>query len=671
MTRETKTCRGSNEGGNTLARWPQSAPILNSIGEAPRGIKQLLQASCDAFTLFFVSFAIPWLLGAPIRILPFITDQQIFVAIYVPLGMAILWLSQFYRVVLRRLDRSFVEQLVHAGLALSVLAAAIFFDRTSMIKAIALGLVTGCMSIGLIALGRLVALSLLNRGTAGGLAEPIIIYGAGQAGHALADSLQDDPRFSPVAFVDDDPTLRRLRVGALTVHSSREIEALRDRFATNRIALAIPSLTRKRRREIMEHLVDLGFDVLSVPAFSDLMSGSLEVTDLRKVNVTELLERDVVDLSRSRVHRWFEGRTVMITGAGGTIGAEVARQIARLRVARVVLFENSEAALYAIHQELAVEPTGPEIVPVLGSVTDRSRLNAVFARFEVDALFHAAAFKHVPMVEENALAGIDNNVLGTEAVAEAAGEAGVKRVILVSTDKAVRPTSIMGATKRLAELSISAAQERHRGTIFSLVRFGNVLGSSGSVVPLFERQIMSGGPVTVTHPDIIRYFMTIPEAAQLVITAGLQANGGEVFVLDMGEPVRILDLARRMIGLSGATVKDRANPDGEIEIRFTGLRPGEKLFEELLIDGNTVETPHPKIFCAHEGHLPDASLAPLIGRLRAAVAAGDLDAAIGVLAEAVPGFAPSAHAGDIASRGPDHGRGQKFSKPRVIPGGLS
>lgn len=653
-----------------MAGWPKLQAILGAISEAPRGVKQGLQVVCDALVLLFVSFAIPWLLGAPIRVLPFILDQQIFVVIYVPLGMAVLWSFQFYRVVLRRLDRSVTDVLVRAGLTLSVLAAAIFWDRTSMVKALALGLLTGAMSIGLISLSRLIALSLLKRlNGEGDSAAPILIYGAGRAGHALVDALQGDPNFTPAAFVDNDPSLRRLRVGPLTVHSSREITELRERYGTNRVVLAIPSLTRQRRREITEQLVDLGFEVLSIPSIADLMSGALEVSDLRKVDVTELLERDVVDLSQSRLHRWFDGKTVMITGAGGSIGSEVARQLARLNVARLVLFESSETALYAIHQELNDLQGGPTLEPVLGSITDRTRLDRVFASCPVDAVFHAAAFKHVPMVEANALAGIENNVLGTETVAEAVGQAGVKRMILVSTDKAVRPTSIMGATKRMAELAVSAAQERHRGTIYTLVRFGNVLGSSGSVVPLFERQIMAGGPVTVTHPDIIRYFMTIPEAAQLVITAGLLANGGEVFVLDMGEPVRILDLARRMIRLSGATIRDSDTPDGEIAITFTGLRPGEKLFEELLIGDETVETSDPKIFSAHEGHVSNAELAPMIATLDGAVRRADLDEALGVLREAVPGYDPSGCATDIAVvpiNGPTG-----FTKPRVIPGGLS
>ncbi|MEM8840168.1 MAG: nucleoside-diphosphate sugar epimerase/dehydratase [Pseudomonadota bacterium] len=653
-----------------MASWPNIHAFVTAISEAPRGVKQGLQSVCDALILLFVSFAIPWLLGAPIRVLPFILDQQIFVAIYVPLGMAVLWAGQFYRVVLRRLDQSVFDMLIRAGLALSILAAAIYWDRTSMVKALALGLLTGAMSIGLISFSRLIALSFLKRVSArASSAVPILIYGAGRAGHALADALQGDQHFAPVAFVDNDPSLRRLRVGRLTVHASREITALRTRYDTNRVALAIPSLTRQRRREITEQLVDLGFEVLSVPSIADLMSGALEVSDLRKVDVAELLERDVVDLSESRLHRWFDGKTVMITGAGGSIGSEVVRQLARLKVARLILFDISETALYTIHQELSAAPDGPVLEPVLGSITDRARLDRVFANSGVDAVFHAAAFKHVPMVEANALAGIENNVLGTETLAEAAGAAGVKRMILVSTDKAVRPTSIMGATKRMAELAVSAAQQRHRGTIYTLVRFGNVLGSSGSVVPLFERQIMAGGPVTVTHPDIIRYFMTIPEAAQLVITAGLLANGGEVFVLDMGKPVRILDLARRMIRLSGATIRDSETPDGEIAITFIGLRPGEKLFEELLIDGDTVETADPKIFCAHERHLHDAELSPKIAALCDALNRADLDGALRVLSDAVPGYDPSAGATDIAVAAPDGPSG--FPKPRVIPGGLT
>ncbi|MEM9044183.1 MAG: nucleoside-diphosphate sugar epimerase/dehydratase [Pseudomonadota bacterium] len=597
-------------------------------------------------------------------------DHQILLALYVPIGLCILWWLDFYKMMIRRLDQSFIKRAIWAFLALSVLASTIYLDRTTTLKALALGVVTGGLSTGIVSLIRLLARGLLDLTETGSAnAEPILIYGAGQAGTALAGSLKNDPNYRPVAFVDDDPNLHQLKVAGLPVRSSRDLDRVKERLKAHQIALAIPSLGRARRREIMEGLVDQGFEVLSVPGFSDLMSGRFEVSDLRKIDMDELLGRDVVDLTESRVHRWFDGRTVLISGAGGTIGSELARQLIRLGVARMILLDSSEPQLYEIHQELMDLELPVELIPVLGSVTDQDRLETVFAQRQIDAVFHAAAYKHVPLVETNALAGIQNNLIGTDRLAEAAGEAKVKRFTLISTDKAVRPTNVMGATKRLAELSIGAAQERHRSTIYSLVRFGNVLGSSGSVIPRFEKQIRRGGPITVTHPEITRYFMTIPEAAQLVITAGLQANGGEVFVLDMGKPVKILDLARRMITLSGEQVKDSAHPEGEIEIHFTGLRPGEKLYEELLIGEDTVETPHPKIFVAHESQISALEMAELVQDLTKSIEVSDLETAMRLIEAALPDYTPSQDVTDVMDRPRSPRDASAFGPPRVLPGG--
>ena len=624
---------------------------LSRVTQSPRWAKQIIMLGLDVFALTSAAFIVPWLLGQPLGDLVFVKDQQIFVAIFVPLGLVLLWWLGIYAMVLRSLDQSSMNRMVLAGVGLSALAALIFMDRTSVAKAVALGVMCGGLAIGLATIMRVASRALLDSslGKAPG-GEPLLIYGAGRAGHQLATALLADSRFRPVAFIDDDPALQNLRVGALTVHLGRDLDALAQRYGTKRIALAIPSLGRRRRREIMDRLVDSDFDVLAIPAFSDLVAGTLSVSDLRKVEIGALLERDAVDLTRSRAHRWFEGRTVMVTGAGGSIGSEVARQMTQLGIARLILFDVSEVALYTIHQELIGMDQDVALIPVLGSVTDRQRLEAVFQSERIDAVFHAAAYKHVPLVESNALAGIRNNVLGTELLAELAGRAGVARFVLVSTDKAVRPTNVMGATKRLAEMVVGAAQDRHARTIYSMVRFGNVLGSSGSVIPLFERQIARGGPVTVTHPEIIRYFMTIPEASQLVITAGLQAEGGEVFVLDMGEPVKIIDLARRMIRLSGATVRDDQTPEGDIEIRITGLRPGEKLYEELLTDTSVVATRSPKIFCAREQSLAAPRLARLMDAMRAAVVKGNGAEALEILQEAVPEYHRSAEAGDLPLR---------------------
>ncbi|MEM9735444.1 MAG: SDR family NAD(P)-dependent oxidoreductase, partial [Pseudomonadota bacterium] len=394
---------------------------VQRLGGLPRGTKRFLMVAHDFFALTLAAALLPWLLGAPARTLLVNPDHLLFFAIYVPGGLVILWRLHFYRMVLRRLDQSVVQQIVWAGLALSGLAAAIYLERTIPVKAVVLGLVIGGLSVVLLGFGRaLMRAALSDIAVGGGEGAPLIIYGAGRAGHHLAATLANDERFRPVAFLDDDPALQSLRVGALTVHPSKDIDALRRRFSVTRVALAIPSLGRRRRREITDRLNAAGFEVLSIPTFADLVSGSHAVSDLRKVDVDELLGRDVVDLSQSRLHRWFQGRTVLVTGAGGSIGAEVARQILQLGPARLILFDISEVALYEIDQELSAQADRTEIVPILGSVTDRARLDAVFAAQKIDAVFHAAAYKHVPLVEANTLAGIANNVIGTEEVAQAA-----------------------------------------------------------------------------------------------------------------------------------------------------------------------------------------------------------------------------------------------------------
>ena len=650
--------------------------LVGRMIAAPRWLKQALQLANDACALVFVAFGLPWLTGTPIERLLADKNHLAFIAIYVSLGLCILWMLGFYRIMIRKLDQSLAARAVTAFLGLSLLTSVVFLERTLSIRALALGIACGGLSMGAIILSRLLARGLLNLADSGAAnVRTVFIYGAGQAGCALAKSLKDDPHYRAAAFVDDDPSLKNIKIGGLIVRPPHDLKALSLRFKTRKVVLAMPSLGRARRREIMERLVDLGFKVLSVPALSDLISGRTEVSALHKIDICELLGRSIVDLEENQFHNWFKDRTVLITGAGGTIGSEIARQASLLGIRRLILFDASEAALYAIHRELAdrdgTATPIPVLVPVLGSVADPAQLRAIFSDRRIDAVFHAAAYKHVPLIEENALSGIRNNVLGTELLAEAAGRARVNRFILISTDKAVRPVGVMGATKRLAELSIGAAQARYADTIYSLVRFGNVLNSSGSVVPRFKRQILNGGPVTVTHPEITRYFMTIPEAAQLVIAAGLQANGGEVFVLDMGEPVKILDLARRLIRLSGADVKDAANPDGEIEIRFTGLRPGEKLFEELLIGESTLKTPHPKIFAARESRMTPDEMASLVSGLTRAVEDRDLAGAMHLIEDALPGYTRSQDLADAdeARRLPRDG-GVSGSL-QILPGGRS
>lgn len=478
--------------------------------------------------------------------------------------------------------------------------------------------------------------------------QPVLVYGAGGAGAQLTASLLAGKEFHNVAFIDDNAALRGSVIQGVRVYSPQQIPALIDRYQIKHVLLAMPNATNSQRRQAVGRFAGMAVKVLTVPTIQDIVSGVAQVDQLRQVEVEELLGREPVPPQVDLLQASIQDKVVLVTGAGGSIGSELCRQIIRLQPARLLLLEISEYSLYAIEQELLAlqkqESLSVPVVALLGSVKDAKRVEAILSYYNVQTVYHAAAYKHVPIVEHNIFQGIENNVFGTKVVAQAALKAGVERCVLVSTDKAVRPTNVMGATKRFAELivqDLATQAALSKGTIFSMVRFGNVLGSSGSVVPLFKRQIAAGGPVTVTHPDITRYFMTIPEAALLVIQAGSMAKGGEVFVLDMGESVRILDLATRMIELSGLEVKTESNPDGDIEIVFSGLRPGEKLYEELLIGDNVIATAHPKIMCAQEEKLTSTELKSFLQQLQQAQQAMDQKRARDVLEQAVSGFTPT------------------------------
>ncbi|MBT00268.1 MAG: polysaccharide biosynthesis protein [Oceanospirillaceae bacterium] len=470
--------------------------------------------------------------------------------------------------------------------------------------------------------------------------EPILIYGAGGAGVQLSMALMGGKEYMPVAFVDDDPGLWGNTLAGLPVHPPRMIGRLVRDQRVAQILLALPTASQRQRKAVLERLSEHSVRVKTVPSMPELVSGeSLET--LREVDVEDLLGREAVPPIQSLIATSIEDKVVFVSGAGGSIGSELARQAIANRPRALVLYEMGEFALYTIEQELRALNTGVPIYPVLGSVLDGERVSSVLAHFQVQTIYHAAAYKHVPLVEHNVLEGVRNNTLGTRVLAEAALLAEVERFVLISTDKAVRPTNVMGASKRLAEMVLQDMAERSSKTRFSMVRFGNVLGSSGSVVPLFRKQIKSGGPVTVTHPDITRYFMTIPEAATLVIQAGSMASGGDLFVLDMGEPVKIVDLARRMIHLMGYSLKSDSNPGGEIAIRYSGLRPGEKLHEELVIGAELVQTAHPKINRALEDSLPAECLRDLLGELESALVKHDVTAVRQVLEKAVAGYSSS------------------------------
>ena len=489
--------------------------------------------------------------------------------------------------------------------------------------------------------------------------EPVAIYGSGDSGVQLALALANGREFDTAAFLDDDAALWNCTIKGVKVHDPARFKAVAQELGIKRVLLAMPSATKAQRKQALDKLVDVPVRVQTVPSVLEIVSGIASVDQLREVELEDLLGRDPVLPQYDLVNASIRNKVVMVTGAGGSIGSEMCRQVVRGPPKALILCEVSEFGLYAINQELEALRTEMEesftIVPLLGNVCDRNRVEAAIHHYGVQTLYHAAAYKHVPIVENNVLEGLRNNVHGTRVVAESCASLGVERCVLISTDKAVRPTNVMGATKRMAELVLQdlatryALRDGHR-TIFSMVRFGNVLGSSGSVVPLFRRQIEKGGPVTVTHPDITRFFMTIPEAALLVIQAGSMAEGGDVFVLDMGEPVKIVDLARRMIQLTGLEVKDEENSDGDIEIVYSGLRAGEKLYEELLIGDNVVNTGHPKIMRAQEEILPHQELIALLGELQEAEQDLDCQRACELLKQGVNGFSHNGNIVDLLPR---------------------
>ena len=469
----------------------------------------------------------------------------------------------------------------------------------------------------------------------------VLVYGAGEAGKQLAEALKLDDVHHIVAFLDDDQTLQGCRVQDLRVHDPAITPALVDELSIDAVLLAMPSVSRSRRADIIRRLESLPIEVLVIPGLSELASGDCSVTNIRKVNIEDILVRDSVVPDPALLSSSVEGRSVLITGAGGSIGSELCRQILGFGPKRLVLYERSEYALYQITSELKNAGFERDIVPILGDVMNRGHMDSVLKEYDTDVVYHAAAYKHVPLVECNVIEGVRNNTLGTLHAAQAALSAGVERFVLISTDKAVRPTNAMGASKRLAELVLQALAEENHQTCFSMVRFGNVLGSSGSVVPLFRKQIQEGGPVTVTHPDVTRYFMTIPEAVSLVLQSASMAEGGDVFLLDMGEPVKIADLAKRLIRLSGLEVQDQEHPHGDIPIEFIGLRPGEKLFEELLLSEEDRSTAHPRIRKAFEAVVSWSLLSSELHHLRMALDRRDEQTVLRVLSAFVDGYEPA------------------------------
>lgn len=481
----------------------------------------------------------------------------------------------------------------------------------------------------------------------------VLIYGAGASGRQLEAAIANAAEMHVTGFIDDDPSMVGNLLSGKKIYPSQGLLTTIEKLEVDQILLAIPSATRHRRAEIIEALRPLPILIRTLPGFMDLAQGKIAVADLRELDIEDLLGRDPVRPDAALLARNITSKTVLVTGAGGSIGSELCRQILRGNPKRLLLVEASEFALYAINEELIRVAKELEstciLLPLLANVTEPVRMQQIMSAYCPDTVYHAAAYKHVPLVEHNPCAGVRNNVWGTMVAAQAAIKAGVADFVLISTDKAVRPTNIMGTSKRTAELVLQGLASERPTTRLSMVRFGNVLGSSGSVVPLFRKQIRDGGPVTLTHEDITRYFMTIPEAAQLVIQAGAMALGGEVFVLDMGDPVRIMDLARKMIALSGLSVRDEENPNGDIAIEVVGLRPAEKLYEELLIGDSADQTSHPRIMKAREAMLPWTALQEMLAALDVSIEKNDVAQLRAQLMSLVPEFSPEADVVDYVS----------------------
>jgi FlaA1/EpsC-like NDP-sugar epimerase len=586
-------------------------------------------------------------LGRPATVAP---DWLAYIAV-IAVSIPIFARMGLYRAVIRFLGHKAVFAVAFA----MILSAAVlaFIGFAFKIDALSFSVVAiySCLALLYVAGSRfIVRYYLLTRNVQPTVAR-VAIYGAGEAGARLSMALSGTRALDPLVFVDDNKNLHGRMVNGIKVYPPSQLPGLIQSRHIDRILLALPSLTRQRRREILAELEPLGLHVQTVPDFEQLVTGIAAVSDIREVDVSDLLGRDAVPPKPDLFDACIRDRVVLVTGAGGSIGSELCRQIIGLGPKRLVLFEMSELALYNIERELrsaaANHATPVELVALLGNAHHKARMRDIFTAYRVQTVYHAAAYKHVPIVEQNVIAGIHNNVIATWYTAEAAHETEVDTFVLVSTDKAVNPTNVMGATKRLAEMVLQGLQRRGSKTRFCMVRFGNVLASSGSVVPLFNEQIKAGGPVTVTHPEVIRYFMTIPEAAQLVIQAGSMAKGGDVFVLDMGKPVRICDLARRMIHLMGMTVRDDRNPEGDIEIAFTGLRPAEKLFEELLIGNNVTGTEHPMIMRAMEHSLSWERVQLLLEEILGAMGRFDCARAIQLLREAVVEYRPGPEPHDL------------------------
>lgn len=618
---------------------------MDFLFRASRPVKRLISVIAD---LFFVGVAFWAALLVRLDTLSVFSHQQYWLLLFglVPISLAINVRLGLYRAVIR-----FISSKAATSIGLAVLLSTFslillsFYLHVFLPRTVPVAFAAFLML--LVGGSRFFVRTVLTH-SSNKSRETVIIYGAGSSGRQLAQSLLHGNEYNVVAFIDDDKRLQKSSVQGITVFNRSEVSYLIEKYSVKRVLLAMPRDNKKRIAKVLNRLENLSVEILSIPGSADLVSGEAKIDELHEVSISDLLGRDSVSPNKELLQANTKSKVVMITGAGGSIGSELCRQILIQRPTKVVLMELSEFALYSINGELQKLANELDydltIVPLLGSVQHKTRLLTIMRTFGVQTIYHAAAYKHVPVVEHNVIEGVRNNIFGTLFVAEAAIEAQVETFVLISTDKAVRPTNVMGTTKRMAELVLQALAEKTKQakgkTRFCMVRFGNVLGSSGSVVPLFREQIKAGGPVTVTHPEIIRYFMTIPEASQLVIQAGAMGKGGDVFVLDMGDPVNISDLAAKMIRLTGLTVIDKLNTDGDIAIEYTGLRPGEKLFEELLIGDDVTQTEHRRIMSAHEAWLPWSELEKILIKLDEACHQFDHKEIRRLLLQAPTGFVP-------------------------------
>jgi len=647
---------------------PQDSTLVSRILALPRPFKQAIVIAGDvlaAWLAMWLAFTLRlevWHLPTLQQLWIYVASPLIFLPLFARFGL--------YRAIFRYTGLATMQTLLKAAVLYGgILLSLVLISFPAGVPR-SVGVLQPILFLLLVSNSRAWARFWLNRAASRDVRHRLLIYGAGSAGAQTAAAIANAGEFDLIAFADDDAAKVGRHINGVPVLGPNQVADAVERLGVTDILLALPSATRQRRHQIIENLRAVPVHIRTLPGMADIALGRVSLSDFRELDLEDLLGRDAVAPNPALLARDLAGKTVLVTGAGGSIGAELCRQIVDEAPARLLLVENSEFGLYEIHRELeaklaatlsegAAESAGAavELIPLLGNVCDLHRMRDIFRAYQPNTVYHAAAYKHVPIVEHNPGEGVRNNVFGTLQVARACIENGVAGLVLISTDKAVRPTNVMGASKRVAELILQAlaaetmvrfdddtavaglARNRTRCT---MVRFGNVLGSSGSVVPLFRSQIEAGGPITLTHADVTRYFMTIPESAQLVLQAGAMAQGGEVFVLDMGQPVRILELARRMVQLSGRSIRDDANPEGDIEIRITGLRPGEKLYEELLIGDDPVATAHPRIMKAREVCLPWSELRAHLGKLEQAIDANDVGTIRASLERLVSGYRPPA-----------------------------